>query len=119
MTLSLNKSFLVFIDFLSFICSSNLSLIRFRLYTLILRHVFNIFLFQIKFDIDPNSKRMVLSSMGCSWRAFKTNLTRLWIRPLRHQRELLKHPPPKYEKFISPDVWTEFVCSRLTKGFEV
>ncbi|KAJ6790970.1 uncharacterized protein M6B38_246540 [Iris pallida] len=73
---------------------------------------------QAKFDLDPNSKTFVLASMARSWRAFKGQLTKRWIYANEDNLELLKHPPPKYKKFLQQHVWEEFVKSRISPNFK-
>lgn len=73
---------------------------------------------QAKFDLDPNSKIFVLASMARSWRAFKGQLTKRWIYANEDNLELLKHPPPKYSKFLQQHVWEEFVKSRISANFK-
>ncbi|KAL6223405.1 hypothetical protein ACLB2K_006792 [Fragaria x ananassa] len=68
------------------------------------------------FDLEPSERKMVIKSAGVKWREFKSRLTCQYVLPYIDDPESLKFPPDDY-RFITPDVWKDFVKSRLTPEF--
>ena len=60
----------------------------------------------------------MIKSAGVEWREFKSRLTCQYVLPYIDDPESLKFPPDDY-RFITPDVWKDFVKSRLTPEFLV
>ncbi|KAM5578065.1 hypothetical protein ABKV19_008405, partial [Rosa sericea] len=66
------------------------------------------------FNVAPESKKLVLTSAGTKWRAFKTMLTRKYVLPYLGKKKKLRKPPSQYN-FVGREPWKDFVKERTTK----
>ncbi|XP_062011742.1 uncharacterized protein LOC133728340 isoform X2 [Rosa rugosa] len=69
---------------------------------------------QETFNVAPESKKLVLTSAGTKWRAFKTMLTRKYVLPYLGKKKKLRKPPTQY-KFVGREPWKDFVKERTTE----
>ncbi|KAL5726736.1 hypothetical protein ACHQM5_000002 [Ranunculus cassubicifolius] len=60
----------------------------------------------------------VLSSMGESWKKFKSTLTRKYIMPFKDQSGVIARPKI-YRKWIEQADWDQFVMIRLSEEFQI
>ena len=73
-------------------------------------------LLQEKFDLDKNSKKLVLQNIGRHWKDFKNVLTTKYIWRFLDDHSKFAKPPPKYS-FIDQEDWDVFVKKRLSPEF--
>ncbi|XP_061993667.1 uncharacterized protein LOC133711577 [Rosa rugosa] len=66
------------------------------------------------FKVAPESKKLVLTSAGTKWRAFKTMLTRKYVLPYLGKKKKLRKPPSQYA-FVGRQPWRQFVKERTTE----
>ncbi|PRQ17594.1 putative Ulp1 protease family catalytic domain, putative transposase, Ptta/En/Spm, plant [Rosa chinensis] len=71
---------------------------------------------QETFKVAPESKKLVLTSAGTKWRAFKTMLTRKYVLPYLGKKKKLRKPPSQYN-FVGREPWKDFVKERTTEKF--
>ena len=70
------------------------------------------------FDVDPRSKKTVLSSAAAKWKQFKSRLSTRHIIPFKNNPEILRKPPSVYN-FITHKEWEGFVALRLSAKYLV
>ncbi|KAK1591731.1 hypothetical protein Q3G72_012549 [Acer saccharum] len=68
------------------------------------------------FDLNPKSKKNVLSIFDSTFRSFRHTLTVKYILPFKAKPEILGDPPAIYS-FIKKDHWDQFVASCLSEKF--
>ena len=73
---------------------------------------------QGSFDLNPKSRKNVLSIFGSTFRSFRHTLTVKYILPFKAKPKILEDPPAIYS-FIKKDHWDQFVASRLSEKFTV
>ncbi|KAL6176096.1 hypothetical protein ACLB2K_052732 [Fragaria x ananassa] len=72
---------------------------------------------QKAFVVPKKLRKSVIASATTKWRDFKSRLTSKYIMRYMNDVDLLEFPPDDY-RFITKDVWQDFVAYRLSAGFQ-
>ncbi|OVA10845.1 hypothetical protein BVC80_7577g2 [Macleaya cordata] len=72
---------------------------------------------EVKYVLEPMSKKLLVNGIGDKWRSFKSTLTRKYVLPFKDEPDRLVQPPPMY-RFIKQEHWDAFVKSRLNDEFQ-
>ena len=83
-----------------------------------LRNFFDIMYIQAVYDLDDQTKKIALGSVGVKWRQFKSSVAKKYVYPYADNPEKLKRPPQELS-FIDPKDWSTFVSYRLSNQFKV
>ncbi len=73
---------------------------------------------QTVFDLDDQTKKVALGSVGIKWRQFKSSVAKKHVYPHADNPEKLKRPPKELH-FIDPKDWSKFVAYHLSPDFKV
>ncbi|KAL5722686.1 hypothetical protein ACHQM5_006176 [Ranunculus cassubicifolius] len=71
-----------------------------------------------KFNLEDYEMKNVLSSMGDSWKKYKSTLTRKYIMLFKDQPGVIAHVSRTYKKSTEQAVWDLFVVIRLREEFQ-
>ncbi|KAL6219773.1 hypothetical protein ACLB2K_007532 [Fragaria x ananassa] len=72
---------------------------------------------QEAFVVPKKLRKSVIASAATKWRDFKSRLTSKYIMRYMNDVNLIEFPPDDY-RFITKDVWQEFVADRLSASFQ-